>query len=35
VFVEGIGYVGDFLASSDLNECVEALLQKRKKGFPM
>lgn len=32
VYVEGLGYVENFLASDDLNECVEALLKKRPKN---
>lgn len=32
ILVEGIGLVDNFMASEDLNECVEALLQKRPKS---
>lgn len=31
VHLEGIGLIDDFMASDDLNECVEALLHKRPK----
>ena len=31
VYIEGLGIVNDFMASDDLNECVEALLLKRPK----
>lgn len=33
VFIEDIGLIDDFMASDDLNTCVEALLQKRPKHF--
>jgi hypothetical protein len=32
VFIEGLGIVDNFLASDDLNVCVEALLHKRSKN---
>jgi len=32
VFISGLGLVDNFMASDDLNECVEALLQKRMKS---
>ena len=32
VFIEGLGIVDNFLASDDLNICVEALLHKRSKN---
>lgn len=31
VFVPGLGMVDDFMVSDNLNECVDALLQKRPK----
>lgn len=34
VWIEGLGLVKDFMASDDLNECVEALLMKRPKAAP-
>ena len=32
VYIEGLGLVDNFLASDDLNICVEALLHKRSKN---
>ncbi len=32
VFIPGIGIIDDYMASEDLNECVDALLQKRSKA---
>jgi hypothetical protein len=32
VFIQGLGVISDFMASDDLNECVEALLEKRSKA---
>ena len=32
VLVPGLGIIDDFMASDDLNECVDALLQKRSKA---
>ena len=32
VFVEGLGLVCDFMPSDDLNECVDALMQKKSKA---
>ena len=31
VYVKGLGIIDDFMASDDLNECVDALLQKKSK----
>lgn len=32
VFIAGLGVIDDYMASEDLNECVDALLQKRSKA---
>ena len=32
VFVEGVGFVSNFLPSSNLNECVDVLMQKKTKA---
>ena len=32
VFISGLGIIDDYMASDDLNECVDALLQKRSKA---
>ena len=32
VFIPGLGIIDDYMASEDLNECVDALLQKRSKA---
>jgi len=32
VFIPGIGTIDDYMASDDLNECVDALLEKRSKA---
>lgn len=32
VFIPGLGIIDDFMASENLNECVDALLQKRSKA---
>lgn len=32
VFIPGIGIIDDYMASENLNECVDALLQKRSKA---
>ena len=32
VYISGLGIIDDYMASDDLNECVDALLQKRSKA---
>lgn len=32
VYIAGLGVIDDYMASEDLNECVDALLQKRSKA---
>ena len=32
VHIPGLGIIDDYMASDDLNECVDALLQKRSKA---
>ena len=32
VFVQGLGMVSNFMASEDLNVCVDALMQKKSKA---
>ena len=32
VYIAGLGIVDDYMASDNLNECVDALLQKRSKA---
>lgn len=32
VYIPGLGIIDDYMASDDLNECVDALLQKRSKA---
>ena len=32
VYIAGLGIIDDYMASDDLNECVDALLQKRSKA---
>lgn len=32
VYISGLGVIDDYMASDDLNECVDALLQKRSKA---
>ena len=32
VYIAGLGVIDDYMASDDLNECVDALLQKRSKA---
>jgi len=32
VFIPGIGTIDDYMASENLNECVDALLEKRSKA---
>ena len=33
VYIAGLGVIDDYMASDDLNECVDALLQKRSKEW--
>ena len=32
VYIAGLGIIDDYMASDNLNECVDALLQKRSKA---